>query len=359
MNNTYAAIMAGGIGSRFWPLSRESHPKQFLDILGTGKTLIQSTYDRFKKVCPKENIYILTNERYRDLVKEQLPELKDEQILGEPMRKNTAPTIAWFSKKIEKINPDALTVVAPSDHLVLNEDEFVRDIELALNFSKNHEALCTLGIKPTRPDTGYGYIQYREEEIVPGIHAVKTFTEKPSLKIARTFLESGDFLWNSGIFIWHVKSILRAFQTYLPEVYDVFEEIKDHLNTEEERPYLEKAFSLCSNISIDYGVMEKAKNVYVIPADFGWSDLGTWASLYANLPKDDAKNAIVDGNVLLEDSSKNIIRAPKEKLVVINGVKDHIIVDTEDVLLIFEKSREQELKQLLKDIKREKGDRYL
>jgi len=359
MNNTYVAIMAGGIGSRFWPLSRESKPKQFLDILGTGKTLIQSTYERFKKVCPKENIYILTNARYRALIHEQLPELSDAQILGEPMRKNTAPTIAYFSKKIAKINPEAVTVVAPSDHLVLNEGQFVDEISRAVAFSKTHDALCTLGIKPTRPDTGYGYIQFREDPIAPGIHKVKTFTEKPSLKIARKFLDSGDFLWNSGIFIWNVKSILKAFQMHLPEIEEVFEEIKEYLNTPEEKPYLEKAFSLCSNISIDYGVMEKAKNVFVIPADFGWSDLGTWASLYANLPKDDNKNAIVASDTVIEEARENIIRGPKEKLIIVEGLEDYIVVDTEDVLLIYEKSKEQDLKQLVKDIKREKGDQYL
>lgn len=359
MSNIYVAIMAGGIGSRFWPLSRENHPKQFIDILGTGKTLIQSTYERFLKICPKEHIYILTNENYRELVKAQLPDLTHEQILGEPMRKNTAPTIAYFSHKIEKINPNAVTVIAPSDHLVLKEDDFVEVINKAIDFSKDKNTLCTLGIKPTRPDTGYGYIQYVEEEASAGVHKVKTFTEKPSLKIAKTFLKSGDFLWNSGLFIWNVQSIRKGFEKHLPEVSEIFFEIREHINGPQEQAHVARAFSMCSNISIDYGVMEKASNVHVIPAEFGWSDLGTWASLYANMEKDYWENVVADGNVMVYNAADNMIRAPKDKLVIVEGLKDYIVVDTEDVLLIYKKSKEQELKQVVLEVKREKGDRYL
>lgn len=351
--------MAGGIGSRFWPMSRETWPKQFLDILGVGRTLIQSTFDRFSKICPADHIYILTNERYRDLVKEQLPQLPDANILGEPMRKNTAPTIAFFSEKIHKIDPEANTVVAPSDHLVLHEDKFLDVVKKGLDFTDKHEALVTLGIKPSRPDTGYGYIQFHEEEEHTGTFKVKTFTEKPTLKLAKTFLKSGDFLWNSGIFIWRVETILTAFAEHLPEVHEVFEEGKGFFNTDQEAAFAQKAFSICSNISIDYGVMEKADNVFVIPADFGWSDLGTWASLYSNLNRDYLGNAVSGNKVIIHDATDCMIHTQQDKLVVLQGLKNFIVVDTDDVLLIFKKEKEQELKQIVSEVKRMKGDRYL
>lgn len=359
MNHNYVAIMAGGIGSRFWPMSRESWPKQFLDILGVGRTLIQSTFDRFSKICPVDHIYILTNQRYRDLVKEQLPDIPEENILGEPMRKNTAPTIAYFSEKIHKIDPNANTVVAPSDHLVLDEGKFIEVINRGLEFTASHDALVTLGIKPSRPDTGYGYIQYHEDEANEHTYKVKTFTEKPSLKLAKTFIKSGDFLWNSGIFIWKVKAILSAFAEHLPEVQEVFEEGQEYYNTDQEAAFAQKAFSICSNISIDYGVMEKANNVYVIPADFGWSDLGTWASLYSNLERDYLGNAVSGKKVIVHDATDCMIHAKDDKLVVLQGLKNFIVVDTDDVLLVFKKDKEQELKQIVSEVKRMKGDKYL
>lgn len=359
MSNHYVAIMAGGIGSRFWPMSRESRPKQFLDILGVGQTLLQATYERFKKICPQDNIYILTNERYRDVVKEQLVGIKDEQILGEPMRKNTAPTIAYFSEKIAKLDPTANTVIAPSDHLVLDESAFLQYIENALHFTTQHEALVTLGIKPSRPDTGYGYIQYHEEQEHSGVFKVKTFTEKPNLELAKTFLKSGDFLWNAGIFIWNVQSILKAFAQHLPDTYEIFEEGRSYYNTEQEGAFIQKAFSMCSNISIDYGVMEKAENVFVIPSSFGWSDLGTWASLYANLERDYLGNAVSGDAVIVHDATDCMIHANPGKLVVVQGLKNYVVVDTNDVLLIFKKDKEQELKQLVAGVKRNKGERYL
>lgn len=358
-NNLYAAIMAGGIGSRFWPASRTSKPKQFLDILGTGRTLIQSTYDRFLKICPKENIYILTHADYVELVKEQLPDITDEQILTEPARKNTAPCIAYCSFKLNKINPEANIIVAPSDHIILNEEAFINTATLAADFVAQNNALATLGIRPTRPDTGYGYIQYHEQEISPGIHKVKTFTEKPQREVAVQFLKSGDFLWNGGIFIWNVKSILNALEKNLIEVYDAFVEAEPDILTEKEAAAVEKAFITCPSISIDYGVMEKADNVYTLPSSFGWSDLGTWASLYEEKEKDYLQNAVNGKNVVVYDSSNNIINVPDKKLVVLQGLENYIVVDTQDVLLICSKDEEQRIKEFTHDIKMKKGERFL
>ncbi len=359
MSNNYVAIMAGGIGSRFWPMSREDKPKQFLDILGTGKSLLQHTYDRFKKICPQGHIYILTNEKYRDLVKQQLDGIQDEQILGEPMRKNTAPTIAYFSEKIAKIDPAANMVIAPSDHLVMDEEWFLKYIKQALDFTNQNDALVTLGIRPSRPDTGYGYIQFHEEQEHSGVFKVKTFTEKPDLDLAKTFLKSGDFLWNAGIFIWRVQTIQKAFAQHLSDVYEVFEEGRPFYNTNQEMAFVQHAFSVCSNISIDYGVMEKAENVFVIPSEFGWSDLGTWASLYANYEKDYLGNAVAGNKVIVHDATDCMVQVPGDKLVVLQGLKNFVIVDTQDVLLIFKKDKEQELKQLVNEVKRRKEDRYL
>jgi mannose-1-phosphate guanylyltransferase len=358
-NNTYTAIMAGGIGSRFWPSSRTAKPKQFLDILGTGKTLIQHTYDRFLKLCPKENIFILTHVDYIDEVKRQLPDITDRQILAEPARKNTAPCIAYSAFKINKINPDANIIVAPSDHIILDEDEFIRIANLAVDFVSKNNALATLGIRPSRPDTGYGYIQFVEEETSPGIHKVKTFTEKPSKAVAEQFIQSGDFLWNGGIFIWNVKSILAALEKNLLEIYDAFSEIEPDLLTSNENEAVEKAFITSSTISIDYGVMEKAKNVYVLPSSFGWSDLGTWASLYDEKEKDYLQNAVNGKHVVVYDSQNNIINVPDDKLVVLQGLDNFIVIDTDDVLLICKKDEEQRIKEFTHDIKMNKGDKFL
>lgn len=351
--------MAGGIGSRFWPASRTNQPKQFLDILGTGKTLIQQTYQRFLKICPRENIYILTHESYIEQIKQQIPEIKDEQILAEPARKNTAPCIAYAAMKINQINTNANIIVAPSDHVILQEDEFVRIANNALDFCANNDALATLGIQPSRPDTGYGYIQYIDDGKNEGVYKVKTFTEKPKLEVAKRFLESGDFLWNAGIFIWSTKSILSAFEHYLDEVYEAFADAKQYLGTADEPKAIEQAFITCPNISIDFGIMEKADNVYVFPADFGWSDLGTWASLYEEKEKDYLQNAVNGKNVVVYNASNNMISVPDDKLVVLNGLEDFIVVDTNDVLLICKKQDEQSIKEITHDIKMKKGNQYL
>lgn len=358
VNNYYVVIMAGGIGSRFWPLSKSSHPKQFLDILGTGKSLITQTFERFNKIIPAERIFVVTNRRYDGLVREHLPLLPTENILGEPSAKNTAPCIAYATHKIKKLNPNANCVVAPSDHLILNEQQFLADIERALAFSASNEALVSLGIKPTRPDTGYGYIQFLEGEAAEGVNKVKTFTEKPDFELAQKFLESGEFLWNAGIFIWSIASIADAFDRYLPDLNTNFEGIIEDLNTETEADAVNRIYPLCNSISIDYGILEKANNVYVLPCDFGWSDLGTWSSLYEVHDKDDNDNAINADVAELYDTKNCMIDVPKGKLIVINGLEDKIVVDTDKVLLICDKSREQEVKQIVTNIKLKLGEKY-
>lgn len=352
--------MAGGIGSRFWPMSRTSQPKQFLDILGTGETLIQQTFRRLKRICPEQNIYIVTNEMYKDLVNEQLPGLNPEQIICEPSRKNTAPCIAYANQKIALKNPNANIVVAPADHLILKEDEFVRVMNLALSYTEKNDCLVTLGITPSRPDTGYGYIQYDNNFSTPDdeIKKVKTFTEKPDLELAKQFLESGEFCWNSGMFIWSLKSIDKAFDKLLLEVNSLFKEGADKYNTAEEENFINKTYSLSKNISIDYGIMEKSTNVFVISAEIGWSDLGTWGSIYTHLPQDENKNAIVGESVLMYDSSNNIVNVPKDKLVVLQGLDDYIVVESDKILLVCKKQDEQKIKQFVNDIKLIKDDSF-
>jgi len=357
--DNYVAIMAGGIGSRFWPLSRTDFPKQFLDILNTGRTLIQSTYDRFALFIPKENIYVVTTDQYKDIVAEQLPDLKIDNILCEPSRKNTAPCIAYVSYKLNQLNPNANLICAPADHVILDPDGFKKTCKQALHFTAHIKALVTLGIKPTHPNTGYGYIQYEQQTVSENVFKVKTFTEKPDKELARTFISSGDFLWNAGIFVWQVKNIVKAFETFLPELHEVFDAEKANFYTENENEAIERIYPLCVNISIDYGIMEKADNVYIIPSSFGWSDLGTWASAYNNLEKDYLENAVTGNNVMIIDATKNIIHAENKKLVLLQGLDDFIVVDTHDVLLICKKDKEQEIKEYVAEVKRNKGDKYL
>lgn len=357
--NNYVAIMAGGIGSRFWPMSRTNYPKQFLDILNTGKSLIQSTFDRFAQFIPAENIFVVTSQQYCDIVAEQLPALNKENILCEPSRKNTAPCVAYVSYKLQQLNPKSNLICAPADHLILEETSFIKVSLEALAFTEKHNALLTMGIKPTHPNTGYGYIQYEEQSVSDNIYKVKTFTEKPDPELAKTFLASGDFLWNSGIFVWQTKSIISAFEKYLPEINEVFDAEKKLFNTEDETAAVERIYPQCVNISIDYGIIEKADNVYVIPSSFGWSDLGTWGSAYENLEKDYLENAVAGDNVIVFDASKNVIHADNKKLVLVQGLEDFIVVDTEDALLICKKDKEQDIKEYLAEIKRNKGDKFL
>lgn len=357
--HNYVVIMAGGIGSRFWPMSRTSYPKQFLDILNTGKTLIQWTFDRFAAFIPKENIYVVTSHEYESIVAEQLPDIPVANILGEPSRKNTAPCIAYISFKLLQMDPQASLIVAPADHIILDVTAFNKVCVEALTFVNKHNAFITLGIKPTHPNTGYGYIQYEQHAITDNVYKVKTFTEKPNLELAKTFVSSGEFLWNAGIFVWQVKNIISAFEKYLPEMYEVFAAEKDKFNTPEEEKALSDIYSLCTNISIDFGIMEKADNVYIIPSAFGWSDLGTWNSAYDNLDKDNYGNAIAGENVITIDASNCMVHAPHNKLMLLQGMDNFIIVDTKDVLLICKKENEQQIKEYVSEVKRNKGDKFL
>ena len=351
--------MAGGIGSRFWPMSRAGYPKQFLDILGMGRTLIQSTYDRFMHFIPNENIYVVTTQQYQSIVAEQLPDLLPQNIICEPSRKNTAACVAYISFKLQRLNQKANLICAPADHLILDNTAFIKVSLEALDFTAKHNALLTLGVKPTYPNTGYGYIQYEEQSVTDNIYKLKTFTEKPDLELAKTFIASGDFLWNAGIFVWQTNSIIRSFEKYMPEMYELFDAAKEALNTRLEFSAIEEIYPQCVNMSIDYGIIEKADNVYVIPSSFGWSDLGTWASTYDNLEKDYLLNAVTGDNVMVFDASKNIIHANNKKLVVIQGLEDFIVVDTKDVLLICKKNKEQEIKEYVAEVKRNKGEKYL
>ena len=355
----YVAIMAGGIGSRFWPMSRTAYPKQFLDILHTGKSLIQWTFERYKVFIPLENIYIVTSEEYVSIVAEQLPELPAENILAEPSRKNTAACIAYISCKLLQKDPEASLIVAPSDHMILDAEQFRATTAKALHFVSHIKSLVTLGIKPSHPNTGYGYIQHDGLEAGEGIYKVKTFTEKPDLELAKTFISSGDFLWNAGIFVWKVAQIVKAFETFQPEMFELFEAAKDSFNTPQEKEAIDKIYPLCTNISIDVAIMEKADNVYVIPSSFGWSDLGTWNSAYDNLEKDYLGNAVSSDNVIVIDATKRMIAGPSDKLMVLQGLDDFIVVDSPDALLICKKDKEQSIKEYVAEVKRNKGDKYL
>lgn len=358
-DNHYVAIMAGGVGSRFWPKSRTAYPKQFLDILGTGKTLIQSTFQRYKKVVPTENIYIITSEDYVDIVKKQIPEIPMENIVAEPFRKNTAPCIAYIAFKIHEKNPESVMIAAPADNLIVDEEIFSETLKRGLDFVNHINALVTIGIMPTNPNTGYGYIQHDNTQVAPGIFKVKTFTEKPNLELAKAFIKSGDFLWNSGIFTWKSKNILSAFEKLLPEIHELFIAEKEKLNTAHEKEIIEDIYSQCPNISIDFGVMEKASNVYVIPASFYWSDLGTWNSAYDNMNKDYFENAVVGSDVMVFDTQNCMIHVPDKKLVLLQGLEDFIVVDTKDVLMICKKDKEQEIKNYVAEVKRNKDEKYL
>ncbi len=360
-SKNYCVIMAGGIGSRFWPMSRTAFPKQFHDILGVGRTLIQMTYDRFLPICPKENILVVTNERYKDLVLEQLPDLKPEQVLCEPFMRNTAPCVAYSSFWIADREPDANIIVAPSDHLILKEKEFEKIIQLSIQQAEQSKNLVTLGIKPTRPDTGYGYIQWEDDKTAKDekVKRVKTFTEKPDLELAKDFLESGDFYWNSGIFIWSLHAILNAFETYLPEMYRAFGEGAGMYSTPDEKAFIERIYPACENISIDYGIMEKAKGVNVVLSDFGWSDLGTWGSLHTHIAHDEHRNGVVGQNVMLYNCADNVINIPNEKLAVLHGLNGYIVVDSNNILLVCKKEEEQRIKNFVNDIKLKKDEKWV
>ncbi len=357
-NHTYVAIMAGGVGSRFWPGSREARPKQFLDMLGVGKSLLRLTFERFLPICPAANIFIVTNAAYKALVHEQIPELTDNQILCEPSRNNTAPCVAWTAFKLAALDPQANLVIAPSDAIVLKPAVFLEKIQTALNFAAANDALVTLGIQPSRPDTGYGYIQFGEQADVD-VRKVLRFTEKPNLTTAEQFVESGDYLWNAGIFVWNVQSILRAFEELAPDIYSILQRGEQVWNTPDEQVFINHYYPKTPNISVDFAIMEKAPNVYTVPAEFGWSDLGTWASLHGEYSKDVSGNALQGDCIIALDSQNTLVRAPKGKLVVLKDMNNYIIVDEGDVLLIYPKSKEQEIKQVTALVKEAFGDKYL
>jgi len=344
-NNYYAILMAGGVGSRFWPVSTTEFPKQFHDMLGAGDTLIQKTFSRLSKLIPVENILILTNERYNDIVLEQLPMVKQEQILLEPAMRNTAPCILYASLKIQKQNPDAVMVVAPSDHWIEDETTFAQNLQQCFDFCTKENALMTLGIQPTYPNTGFGYIEYDKTDTNP-IKKVSQFREKPDYTTAKSFLEAGNFLWNGGIFIWSAKSITEAFEKFQPRMNELFLKGVESYNTAAEKSFIVENYALAENVSIDYAVMESAKNVYVLPATFDWNDLGTWGQLHEKLDKDDNENGVINAKVVLENASGNIIRSDANKLIVVDGLHDYIIVDREGVLLIYPKSKEQDIKRI-------------
>ena len=347
IQDNYCVIMAGGIGSRFWPFSKTDCPKQFLDFLGTGNSLLQMTFERFSTIVPISNILIVTNKMYKDLILEQLPQITETQILLEPNRRNTAPCIAYAMSRIKAMTKKANIIVTPSDHLILKENEFLETIKEGLEFIDKNDMLLTIGIEPSRPETGYGYIQIEESD--SALHKVKTFTEKPNIDLAKVFLESGEFYWNSGMFMWNLQTINNAFEQFLPDIAMKFDNGTDKFNTEAESAFIEEMFPSCPNISIDYGIMEKAKNVYVLCAEFGWSDLGTWGSLYDLSNKDAHQNVTLKCQSTFYDSQNNIVTLPPEKLAVVSDLDGYIVVEANNVLLICKKDNEQAIRQFAND----------
>lgn len=353
--NYYAILMAGGVGSRFWPVSKTKTPKQFLDILGVGESLIQTTFRRLAQFIPHENIYILTNKMYKEMVEEHLPQVKAEQIVLEPEMRNTAPSILLGALKIRKKNKDAVMVVAPSDHWIQEQEKFIEDIKLAFNQVEQKDQLICLGITPTFPNTGYGYIKYKKEE-QERLKPVLQFAEKPNIKKAQQFLEEGNYVWNAGIFVWSANFIVENFKIHLPEMFRLFEKGQEFLNSAEEQDFLDKNYGLSDNISIDYGIMEKSEQVFVIPVNFGWNDLGTWGSLQQELPQDKAGNTVVNSRLFPLNSSGNIVRTVDDKIVVLDGLENFIIVESENVLLIMPKEKEQEIKKIREEVMSRFGD---
>lgn len=357
-NNRYCVIMCGGVGSRFWPFSKAAKPKQFIDFFGTGRSLLQTAFDRMQGIVPIDNIILLTNENYESLIIEQLPEIKRDQILLEPARRNTAPCIAWAAHHIKAINPDAKMMVAPSDHLIINVERFKESVIKAFDFIETRDALVTMGIKPSRPETGYGYIQVGEP-VEGNFSTVKTFTEKPNEDLARVFLESGEFFWNSGMFFWSADSIIKALNDCAPDVNTVFEQGQSYFGTPDEREFINANFAACPSISIDFAVMEKAPNVYVETVDFGWNDLGTWRSLYDHSPKNKDGNVTQNCKALMYNSHNNIVAVKGDKLIVASGLEGYIVADVDDALLIVPLEEEQKIKQYVNDMKSKFGDKYL
>ena len=348
IKNNHLVIMAGGVGSRFWPMSTPDYPKQFIDVLGCGRTLIQLTADRFKGICPPENVWVVTSEKYAETVKEQLPEIADDHILREPCRRNTAPCIAYVSWKIKARNPKANMVVTPSDHIVMNVTEFRRVIDSAMKFTADSDAILTLGMKPTRPETGYGYIE--ADLTIPStsnkeVYRVYSFKEKPDLETSERYIKKNNFFWNAGIFVWNVSTVVNALRVYQPAISKIFERLLPYYYTEQEQEMINQNFPLCENISVDYAIMEKADEIFVFPSDFGWSDLGTWGSLHGNLPKDAHNNTQIGQNIKLYETQNCVIHTTQEKKVVVQGLDGYIVAEKDDTLLICRLSEEQRIKE--------------
>jgi mannose-1-phosphate guanylyltransferase len=356
--HTYVAIMAGGVGSRFWPASREDRPKQFLDITGTGKSLLRLTFERFLKLTEADKIFIVTNGKYAAQVREHLPEISDNQILCEPSRNNTAPCVAYTAFKLHSLDPDANFVIAPSDALIINETLFVNNLKQALTYTAENEAMVTLGISPDSPHTGYGYIQFADQG-ENGVYPVARFTEKPDLPTAKDFLLDGRYLWNAGIFVWRASTILKAYEQYAPDIHAILQQGVGCYNTMEEQAFIDEFYPQTPSISVDYAIMENAKNIHVIPAQFGWSDLGAWGALYQESPKDENGNVISAERIILQDAHNSMVRAPKDKLVLVGGVDDLMVIDEGDVLMVYPLNREQEIKQLRQQVQEKFGERYL
>jgi len=355
--NYYAILMAGGVGSRFWPVSTTAYPKQFHDMLGSGLTLIQKTFQRLSSFIPKENILILTNERYNQLTLEQLPEISAKQVILEPAMRNTAPCILYAALKIQKENPAATMIVAPSDHWIEDEKAFADDVKKCFKKSQEEDVLCTLGIKPGFPNTGFGYIEYIKSDTT-SLKKVSQFTEKPNYTTAKEFLAQGNYLWNAGIFVWSANTIVRAFKKFQPDLFALLQAGIEKYNTEEERSFIDENYSSAANISIDYAILEKSDTIYVLPASFDWNDLGTWGSLYDKLKNEDDENVLVNGKMLAENSHGNMVKLPEGKLAVIEGLQDYIVVDKKEVLMIIPKSREQSIKEVLAKVKKNFGEYY-
>jgi mannose-1-phosphate guanylyltransferase len=355
--NIYVVIMAGGSGTRFWPYSRDAKPKQFLDVVGTGRSLLQMTFDRFLEITTADKIWVVSNGKYEDLIKEQLPELDDHQILLEPEKRNTAPCVAYAAYKIMKKDPNAVLVVTPADHAIFKEKEFEKIISIAIGGAEKSDKLITIGIRPNRPETGYGYIQYLSEPGIP-VKKVKTFTEKPEAELAQKFLDSGDFLWNSGIFVWSIDSIIKAFEKHDEEIASLFAAGLGEYFTENEQAFVNKAYSQCKSISIDYSILEKAENVYVVPGEFGWSDLGSWNALH-ELKKKDKNNNVIEGTVMTYDSKDNYIKGKKGKLIVVQGMEGYLVADFNDVLLVCKKEDSGIFRDFITDVKAEKGEKFV
>lgn len=357
--HTYVAIMAGGVGSRFWPASREARPKQFLDIMGDGRSLLRITFERFLRLTSADKIFVVTNGKYREQVLEHLPELEGNQILCEPSRNNTAPCVAYTAFKLRALDPDANMVIAPSDALIVNESLFTDNLRKALNYTASHDALLTLGIAPSRPHTGYGYIQFLDSKGDDGVYPVRRFTEKPDVETAKGFLKSGDYLWNAGIFVWRAQTILDAYERHAPEIFAILSQGTNCYNTDEEQGFIDEFYPQTPSISVDYAIMENADNIHTIPAQFGWSDLGAWGALYHESDKDDAGNVLHAERILTEDVHNSYVRGPKGKLIVVGGVDDLLVIDEGDVLVVYPRNREQEIKQLRGRAANEFGAEYV